>query len=336
MRLEVDVAALPAQALLDALRAATLEGATIETRGTLVADVALRDAKRLRYTGEGLAASGRVKGLGWSTEPFRVEGTAEEASVAGLRLTTRAVARAGEAPSAEEAEAGAAPAGGTLTVDGRVPLSEAGTFDLALKGDFTLAAIEAVVPDSLAGGRASLQAHVMGTLAAPVVDGTFGFVDARVRIEETRVSAVQVTGRFQGHEALVERASARLLGGTVAATGRLPIGRLDAGHAARLRFEATDVDLSRLAIPFADRTAESPSFLVSASGELEATTPGLAGLRGEGRFTKLESRSAEGTIGLATPAAWRLAEGRLVQEPLRLNGPLGTLEASADVVFTGT
>jgi outer membrane protein assembly factor BamA len=338
MRLEIDVAALPAQALLDALRAAALEGATIETRGTLVADVALRDPKRLRYAGEGLAASGLVRGLEWSIEPFRLEGTAEEARLAGLRLSTRAVARAGGAPTAraEDAEAGAEPRGGTLTVDGRIPLAETGTFDLALSGDLTLAAFEAVVPDSRAGGWASLRAHVRGTLAAPEADGTFGIVGGRARVEGARLTAVQVTGRFQGREALVERAAARLLGGTLAATGSLPLTRPDAGYPARLRFEATDVDLSRLAIPFAERAADAPSFLVSVSGDLEATAPGLAGLRGEGRFTKLESKSTEGTVGLAAPAAWRLADGHLVQEPLRLAGPLGTLEASAAVVLTGT
>ena len=95
MRLEVDVAALPAQALLDAWPGRT-RGATLEARGTFVVDVALRDPEQLRYTGEGLAASGRVRGLEWSTEPFRLEGTAEEASIAGLRLTTRA-----ERPGAE-------------------------------------------------------------------------------------------------------------------------------------------------------------------------------------------------------------------------------------------
>ena len=75
---------------------------------------------------------------------------------------------------------------------------------------------------------------------------------------------------------------------------------------------------------------------MSVSGDLEATAPGLASLRGEGQFTRLESRSNEGTFGLAAPASWRLADGRLVQEPLRLAGPLGTLEASADIRLTGT
>jgi hypothetical protein len=80
LRLEIDLAALPAQAILDAFPAARGEGATLEARGTLVAEVALRAAQRLRYAAEELSASGRGRGLEWSTEPFRLEGTAESSA----------------------------------------------------------------------------------------------------------------------------------------------------------------------------------------------------------------------------------------------------------------
>ena len=92
-RLEIDVAGLPAQALLDAVTAGRLPDATLEVLGTVVLDVALRDPKRLHYTGEGLAANGSVRRFTWSADPFQVEGTAEEANVAGLRLTTGAIRR---------------------------------------------------------------------------------------------------------------------------------------------------------------------------------------------------------------------------------------------------
>ena len=134
----------------------------------------------------------------------------------------------------------------------------------------------------------------------------------------------------------MDEASARVLGGSLLATGTIPLAPLEPGRSARLHFEATDVDLSRFAVPAAQRAADSPSFLASVSGDFEATAPALASLRGEGQFTRLESRSNEGTFGLAAPATWRLADGRLVQEPLRLAGPLGTLEARAEVVLVGT
>ena len=120
-RFEIDTAALPAQALFDALTARRQPGATLEVLGTVVVELALRDSRQVRYTAQDLAASGRVGRLEWSTEPFRVEGTAEEASVTGLRLTTRAVDRNGAAARAAAQEGGA---GGTLTVDGRVPFAE--------------------------------------------------------------------------------------------------------------------------------------------------------------------------------------------------------------------
>ena len=245
-------------------------------------EAALRDPKQLRYRAEGLAASGRVLNLQWSTKAFGVEGTAEEASVAGLRLTTSAIAPAGEAArqDAEGTGEAAAPTGGTLAVDGRVPFTEKGTFDLTVKGDLALAAGEALVPDSRLGGQASLEARVGGTLSAPDLAGTFGIVGGRARHGAMRVSALQVTGRFAGREAIVDRASARVLGGQLLASGSVPLAALDAGRVARLTFEATDVDLARLAVPFAERTPDTPSFLLSLSGELEA---GGAGARGPAR-----------------------------------------------------
>ena len=340
-RLEIDVAGLPSQALLDAVAARRLPDATLDARGTVVLDVALRDPERLHYAGEGLAASGRVRRLEWSVDPFRVEGSAEEANVAGLRLTTQVSERPGAAARTQSAEEGQPanpppPAGGVLTVDGRIPFAEGHTFDLAVNGDFGLGALEAVVPDTQAGGRASLEARVGGTLAAPDLAGTFGVTGGRARVEDVRVSAVQVKGRFQGREALVDRASARVLGGSLLVSGSVPLAPLDAGRTARLHVEATDVDFSRFAVPGPQRTADSPSFLVSVSGDLEATAPSLAGLRGEGQFTRVESRTQEGTFGLAAPAAWHLADGRFVQEPLRLASPLGTLEANADITLDGT
>ena len=54
-----------------------------------------------------------MRRLEWSVDPFQVEGSAEEANVAGLRLTTRAIERPGAAARTEAAEGGRArqPAG---------------------------------------------------------------------------------------------------------------------------------------------------------------------------------------------------------------------------------
>ena len=76
-----------------------------------------------------------------------------------------------------------------------MPIAEGRTFDLALKGDLALAAIQAIDPTAGPAAASSLQAHVRGTLAAPDVDGTFGIVGGRGRFEDTRVTAVQVKGR---------------------------------------------------------------------------------------------------------------------------------------------
>ncbi len=121
----------------------------------------------------------------------------------------------------------------------------------------------------------------------------------------------------------------------MAVSGSLPLAKLEAGRTARLHVEATDVDLSRFAVPGSQRAADSPSFLVSVSGDLEATAPALAGLAARGSSRGSSRGRTRGRSRLAAPAAWRLADGRLVQEPLRLTGPLGTLEANAEVALAG-
>ncbi len=206
-----------------------------------------------------------------------------------------------------------------------------------MKGDFTLAAVEAVAPEQ-PGQRSRRRSRRTwaAPLGAPDVDGTFGVTGGRLRVEDARVSAVRGRGPLPGREAIVERASARVLGGSLLATGSDPPGARSRRGAPRGCTSRRRTSTSRASpCPAAQRAADSPSFLASVSGDLEATAPGLASLRGEGRITRLESRSTEGTFGLAAPAPWRLRDGRLVQEPLRLAGPLGTLEASADVALVG-
>ena len=338
MRIEVAAAALPVQALLDALPATKGWGLTAEAQGTLVVETALRDPRQLRYSADGLAAHGRLRELEWRTDPFHVEGDAQEARLAGLLLSTRAsAALAGRGDTARTGGDSTAPATGasTLALDGRIPIAPGRTFDLSARGELDLASLQAVVAEDRASGKASLQLRVRGTLETPELDGRFALADARGRFGGARLSQVQVAGRFQGQEALLDECEARVLGGRVFASGSLPLARLADARSARLHFEAQDLDLSRLALDGPARTPESPTFLASFVGDVVATAPALDAVRAEGRVTRLDSTSPEGTIGLAGAAAWRLAEGRFVLDPLRLAGPLGTLEASVEARLAG-
>jgi outer membrane protein assembly complex protein YaeT len=74
---------------------------------------------------------------------------------------------------------------------------------------------------------------------------------------------------------------------------------------------------------------------VSIEGEVEATAPTLSGMRARGRVSRLESKSPEGTVGLDAPVEWRLEGGRFEHDPLRLTGPLGTLEARVEARLAG-
>ena len=290
-----------------------------------------------------------MRRLEWSTEPFRASGTAEEASVAGLRLTTRGVVRPGAAARAEAAtaraeaaeagEGAAAPAlaGGVLAVEGRVPLAEGAR--LRPRGQGRLRPGRGRGDGARQPGRRPRLARRArgrqrrGTRPRGHLRHGGRPREGRGHPRERGAGRGALPGPRGDRGARRARASS---GAASSRPGRIPLAPLEPGRSARLHFEATDVDLSRFAVPAAQRAADSPSFLASVSGDFEATAPALASLRGEGQFTRLESRSNEGTFGLAAPATWRLADGRLVQEPLRLAGPLGTLEASAEVVLVGT
>jgi outer membrane protein assembly factor BamA/autotransporter translocation and assembly factor TamB len=310
--LTIDTAALPLQAVVDAFPEARALAATAVAQGELKIDVALLRPEALRYAASGLSLSGRLRDLAWSTETFRLEGDRESVSIGGLRMSAR---------------------GTSLSVDGKVPLAPAGRFDLAVVGDSDLDALSLLRPDLRPGGKASLRLQLAGTAEEPEATGDLFLDGARGRFEGARWSELGLRARFLGREVEVEELKARLLGGRLQARGRLPLRPLAEDARARLSVEATDVDLARVIDPEA-RTAGA-SLLVSVEGEIESERPGLAGMRGRGRITRLESKSPEGTFGLDAPAAWTLEAGRFVQSPLRLTGPRGTLEAQAEALLAG-
>ncbi len=314
VHLEIDTAALPVQAILQAFPAARDREATIAAAGGLTLDLPLRAPAGLRYSAEALRASGKVRQREWATEPFRLEGDRDALTLGGLRLTS---------------------AGATLAVDGRVPLSPSASYDLAVAGTTDLELLDVVLPPGdRATGTSALRLRVAGTAAEPEVTGEATIDGARGRFEGARWRDLRVRARFLGREAEVEELSARLLGGSLSARGRLPLRALGKGEPARLSFEAKDVDLARL-LDADLRLDAGASFLVSIDGEVEASAPTIAGTRAGGRVVRLESKSPEGTIGLDAPAAFRLENGRFEQDPIRLTGPLGTLEARGEARLAG-
>ncbi len=359
-RLVIDTAALPLQTVLDAVPAARQQAAALTAQGTLTIDLPLRAPGQVRYASDGLRANGRVRELEFSAQPFRIEGGAEEATVAGLRLTAssqvppplptpgREIVTAGaQPPRAQEQTRGTrsaegdgvrtrtVTASGTLAVDGRVAIAPGQRFDLTVAGGLDLATLQPLTTGGRVAGRADLNLRVRGTPAEPDLQGELSVKDARGRVGALRASAVQLLTRFTGAQAQVERLEAAVFGGRVAGNGTLPLRRLAPGSPARFHFEMTDVDISRLSTPGSQRDPDSPTFLVSLVGDLEAGAPTAEALRGRGRLTRLEQQSPEGRIALQSPAEWTVAGGRFVQSPLRLVGPLGTLEARADARIAG-
>ncbi len=361
LRLQVDTAALPFREVLEAIPAAGEWGATLAASGTVTVDVALRRPGSLHYAGEGLVASGRLQDLEWHTGPFQIEGGSEEAAIHGLRLTTTSsspasppagargpasergsadarpgaiVAHARAVEPADEA-AGTAPAArGTLVIDGRVAIAPDRAFDLAIEGGLDLGMFRQVAGSRVAG-EARVKLQVGGTGALPDLRGEVSIENGRGRLGPVWVSGVQLMAHLEGARARVERLEASLLGGRLTASGMLPLRELPPGSPAHLRFEAGDLDLSRLALSRSEAGADAPSLFVSVTGELEASAPDLDAVAGRGRFTRFEEDSPEGRIALAAPAEWKLERGRFEIAPLRLQGPLGTLEARAQGRIAG-
>ena len=348
LHLQLDVAALPLQAVLDAIPAARRQGAAVDAQGVLTVDVPLRRPRDLRYASDRFVASGRVSDVEWQTEPFRFDGAVDEAVVSGLRLTATSSSPASPppetgrtgGPASERDASGNARAGGTLAVEGRIAIAPSRSFDLAIEGALDLATLQRLT-DSRLAGAARARLRVRGTAAEPDLLGQVALEDGRGRIGPVRLSGVQLLGRLQGAQAVVERLEAGALGGRLTASGAVPLRRLPPGAPARLHFEAADLDLSRLLRSSAQGDPDAPSFVVSLVGDLEASAPELGAVRGAGRFTRVEQQSTEGRVALQAPAEWTLEHGRFTQAPLRLAGPLGTLEARgearlADGAFAGT
>ena len=172
LRLQVDTAALPLQRVLDAIPAARQQAASLAARGTVTIDLPLRRPRDLRYASDGLVASGRLRDVEWKTEPSRIEGATDEATVSGLRLTATSSSPASPPPDRERAagaasergisetpasswhgRGGGAPrgdhgtkttalAGGTLAIDGRIAIAPTRSFDLTIDGGLDLATLQ--------------------------------------------------------------------------------------------------------------------------------------------------------------------------------------------------
>jgi len=116
---------------------------------------------------------------------------------------------------------------------------------------------------------ALLENDLVGVQQSPELDGALQLVDVRGRIEGARVTDLDLEARFVGRDLRVERLQVAVLGGTVTASGDIPL--LDkSGGVSRFAFELKDVDLAQ----FIDRelraSADSPALLVSLDGEFGA------------------------------------------------------------------
>jgi outer membrane protein assembly complex protein YaeT len=315
-RLEIDAAALPYQAFVTGSPDAKEANAELSGTGKLTVELPLRAPAEVRYSSSDLAFSGRVRTVEWKVAPFSISGSRETVEVSGFRL---------EAP------------GSQLAANGRAGLAPASPYAFDVEGKVDLASLGAALPERRRlAGEATLKLHVAGTGDEPRLDGAVRLVDLRGRFEGARITDLDADARFQGRELRIDSLQASLMGGTVTASGAIPIFGAG-GPAARLAFAITDVDFARFMSREAREAADSPTLLVSLDGELDVEAPSLEKVAARGRLSRLDSKSVEGgTLGLASPSAWSLERGVLEVEPIRLQGGLGNLEARLGARGLGT
>src|SRR4029453_17358473 len=178
----------------------------------------------------------------------------------------------------------------------------ASPFALDVEGSLDFQALGPALPVRTFGGQGTLKLRVGGTHESPQLDGALTLVDVRGRIEGARVTDLDLEARFVGRDLRVERLQAAVLGGTVTATGDIPLFE-KGGGASRFVVGVKDVALAQ----FIDRdlrgSADSPSLRVSLEGELNAEAPSLARVSARGRLSRFDSQSLEGTLPLAAPRA---------------------------------
>jgi outer membrane protein insertion porin family len=303
----LDLAALPLAAVLQAFPTTRDAQATVDARGTVEIDLALRSPARLQYATSGLVASGKYGGVAWSVPAGTVRGTLESVQLDGLKL-----------------EAGAS----SLRLQGQVGLVPAGPMALDVEGHLDFATLDSMPAARSLDGKGDLRLSVTGTRDAPELTGEARLAGLRGRLSRVRFSDMDVAARFAGRRMDVERLQGNLMGGKVSASGSLPLA--GGGEPGRLVFELQDVDLLRTL----DRSLRdgfgTSAFLVSAGGEVTASAPSLAGLEVRGQLKRAELVSDAGTLRLAEPSNWVLDEGLLTLPTLRLTGSLGSLVAHAE------
>ncbi len=123
----------------------------------------------------------------------------------------------------------------SLTIDGDLALKPEATSNLRLAGDINLALLSSFARDAYAGGVASLEATITGTLADPRFRGTADVRNASLRVVDLPIAIQNGNGqiRFTANQALIDSFTAQAGGGRL----RLEGGVLFAGLApSRWRF----------------------------------------------------------------------------------------------------
>ncbi|WP_439573779.1 translocation/assembly module TamB domain-containing protein [Phreatobacter sp.] len=194
------------------------------------------------------------------------------AGVPALDITARGEARGERASLDARINGGRAIA---LTVQGSLPVTPVGAFDLRARGtlDAALANAQLAGSGQRVAGRLTIDGALRGTRTAPDIQGTATLAGGSFSDPLNGVSFTAIEGRFAGRgtDIAIERLTARAKnGGTVSVSGRINADPLR-GLPADLRISASNAELVSSEI-----VQMIASLDLTVTGPL-ATTPRLAG-----------------------------------------------------------
>ncbi|MCM2257508.1 MAG: translocation/assembly module TamB domain-containing protein [Vicinamibacteria bacterium] len=313
MSAEVDLAALPVAELVTAFPRFAAE-ARVDVQGRAHFAGSLGEPSTLRASVDVGALELSTGGVERRAGPFHLAADHEGLDITGLAFADG------------------------LAIDGRVPFAPGAPLALHVRGTPALAWARLAFPTIELDGEASLDVRLSGTGERPRVEGR-----AEVELRAGRIGALawdQVALKLagEGDRLHVESARVALMGGTISATGAVPLPGPPRGAAEQLVVRIEGVDLFARAQPaVASAAAAAPRMrgVVAGQVQVHAANWDLAQLQVDSRMSLDIGREGERLLRSVEPARVRVAAGRAMLESAAFEGPAGRLEVRAAVPLLG-
>jgi outer membrane protein assembly complex protein YaeT len=206
-----------------------------------------------------------------------------------------------------------------LAVDGVLGREVDSGARIDLEGGVALEMIELWLPGVQAEGVVQIEAELGGSTRAPHLEGAVTLEGGRLVDGNRAIEGLRLRARAEGTRVEIETFEGDVLGGSLRASGNVPIPGVAGGGAPQsLDFELSGADVIRL-VPGA-RGMRSMATSVSAEGRLLFPGGALDGVEASGEIQEVLIASEGGIVSLVEPAAFRYGEAALEVDEIHLGG----------------